>query len=32
MGLGKVQGPDKGADAVERLRWLFGDEWVKGAF
>ena len=28
MGLDKVQG--EGAVAIERLKWLFGDEWVKG--
>ena len=28
MGLDKIKG--EGTAAVERLRWLFGDEWVKG--
>ena len=26
LGLNQIQG--KGIEAVERLRWLFGDEWV----
>ena len=30
IGLATVQSQEKGAAAVERLRWLFGDEWVKG--
>ncbi|KAL9639137.1 MAG: hypothetical protein Q9164_001102 [Protoblastenia rupestris] len=28
MGLYKAQG--RSLEAVERLRWLFGDEWIKG--
>ena len=28
MGLHKVHG--RGVDAVERLRWLFGEEWIQG--
>ena len=31
MGLDKLQTQEKGAKAFERLRWLFGDAWVKGA-
>lgn len=29
MGLGKTQSHGTGSEAVEKLRWLFGDEWVK---
>ena len=30
MGLGKTRSHGTGAEAVERLRWLFGDQWVEG--
>ncbi len=29
--LGLAKGRGKGGEAVERLRWLFGDEWIDGA-
>ena len=29
--LGLAKGRGEGGEAVERLRWLFGDEWVDGA-